>query len=107
MAYTQLEEIGPIGLRELLNFPNIDTPIFYPIFLFVIFFVITSMSYFRELQRESKGNLLSSLAVGGFVTMAMAVGLTMLGLIQVTIMVVVIVIFLVFGVIYLLTGRGP
>lgn len=88
-----------------MNFPNLDTPIFYPMFLFVVYVVITSVTFFKELSREGKGNILSSLAVGGFVTMSISVILRLMGLIQTAIMVVVLVIFLVFAVIYLLTGR--
>lgn len=106
MTYTELQDLGSIGLRELLNFPNLDTPNFYPIFLFVVFIVFVSMSFYREMRREGKANLLGSLAVGGFVTIAFATGLSLLGLIQVEIMVITLVICMVFVVLFLLTGRG-
>ncbi len=37
MAYTQLEDLAEINLENLINFPSIDTPLYYPISLFVIF----------------------------------------------------------------------
>ena len=105
MAFTELQDIGELNLRNLLNFPSIDTPIFYPVQLFVIFIVFTLMTFFREVQREGKGNILSSLAVAGYVTTAVSLIYTLLDLIQTEIMVLVLVISLVFQVLYLLTDR--
>lgn len=105
MAYSTLENISDLSLFNILNFPNLDTPEFYPIFLFVIFSVFTSLSFFREIAREGKGNLISSLAVGGFVCIAAAALLSVMGLIQTAVLVTAIVGSLVFIVIFLLTNR--
>lgn len=105
MTYTQLESLGDIGLRELLNFPNLDTPIFYPTMLFVIFMIFTMATFFREIKREGRGNILSSLAIGGFVTTVMAFIFSLLGLVQTIIVITTLVISLVFEVLFLLTGR--
>ena len=105
MTYTQLESLGDIGLRELLNFPNLDTPIFYPTMLFVIFIIFTMATFFREVKREGRGNIMSSLAIGGFVTTVMAFIFSLMGLIQTAIVIITLVISLVFEVIFLLTGR--
>lgn len=105
MTYTQLEDIGELNLRTLLNFPNLDTPIFYPVMLFVIFMVFTMGSFFREVKREGRGNLMASLAVGGYITTAIAFILSLLTLVQNMVVVVTLVISLVFQVIYLLTKR--
>lgn len=105
MTYTQLESLGDIGLRELLNFPNLDTPIFYPTMLFVIFIIFTMATFFREVKREGRGNIMSSLAIGGFVTTVIAFIFSLLGLVQTVIVITTLVISLVFEVLFLLTGR--
>lgn len=106
MTYTQLENIGEINLQTILNFPNLDTPLFYPMILFAIFLIFSLGTFFRELKREGRANLLSSLAIGGFVTTVIAFILTILDVIQREIMVVVLVISLIFEVIFLLTSRN-
>ncbi len=105
MTYTQLENITDLGLKSFLQFPSIDTPIFYPVLLFAIFLVFALSTFFREISREGKGNFISSLAVAGYVTTAMAVIFSLLELIQVQIVVLVLVISVVFQVIFLLTKK--
>ncbi len=105
MTYQTLDNITDLGIREVLNFPNLNTPIFYPIFLIVIFITFASLSFFREVSREGKGNFLSSLAVAGFVTMSVAVILSLMDLIQTEILVTAVVGSLVFQVLFLLTKR--
>lgn len=107
MAYTGLEELnGTLDLRALLNFPNIDTPIYYSIILFVIFMIFSLGTFFREIKREGKGNLLSSLAVGGFVTTTIAFIFSLLGLIENAIVILTFVITSLFVVIYLITSKN-
>lgn len=106
MTYTQLENIGEINLQTILNFPNLDTPLYYPLLLFVIFFIFTLGTFFRELKREGRANLLSSLAIGGYVTTVISFLLSILGVIQREIVVAALVISLVFQVMYLLTSRS-
>ncbi len=105
MTYSTLQDIGDLGIQEILNFPNLDTPIFYPIFLVVIFLVFASLSFFREVSREGKGNFLSSAAIGGFVTISAAAILSALDLIQTTVLVTTVVACLVFMVLFLLSGK--
>ena len=103
MTYQTLENITDLDLRGLLQFPSQDTIIFYPLILFAIFMVFTLSTFFREIRREGKGNLLSSLAVAGFVTTAMATIFSLLELVQPITVVITFVISIVFQVIYLLT----
>ena len=105
MAYKTLENISDLGIQQLLNYPNLDNPIFYPLFLFVVFFVFSGLSFFRELSREGKANLLSSLAVGGFVTIAISVILSLMDLIQTTILVTSVIASIIFPVWYLVTKK--
>ncbi len=103
MTYKTLENVTDLDLKGLLQFPSQDTPIFWPMILFAIFMVFTLSTFFREVSREGKGKILSSLAVAGFVTTAMATIFSLLDLIQVQIVVLTFVISTVFTVIYLLT----
>ena len=106
MAYTELTEIGTIDLGTILRFPSIDTPIFYPVLLFVIFLIFSLGTFFRELRRESRANILSSLAVGGFVTTIMAFIFSLLGLIQRATVIITLVTSIIFISIYLLTNKN-
>lgn len=106
MTYSTLENITDLGIREILNFPNLDTPIFYPMFLFMVFFVFSSLVFFKEISREGKGNFISSLAVGGYVTISVAVILSLMDLIQTAILVTTIVATGVFQVLFLLSKKG-
>jgi len=106
MVYQTLENnITDIDLQKLLNFPSLDYPLFYPLLLSAFFIIFASASYFREVQRQGSGDFLSSLAVSGFVTIAIAVILSLLELISTTVLVITIVAALVFQVFFLLSGR--
>ncbi len=105
MAYQELPRDAEIGLGELLAFPSLDTPIFYPVILFVIFMVFTLGTYFRAVKREGKANFLSSMAVGSFITTVIAFVMSLLGIIQKEVVITAMVIFIVIEVIYLLTKR--
>ncbi len=105
MTYSTLQNDSALGLQQILNFPNLDTPLFYPIFLFVIFAVFTSISFFREVSREGKGNLLSSLAVAGYVTIAVAVILSIMDLIQTATLVITLVASLVFQIMFMISKK--
>ena len=104
MAYRTLEN-QTLDLRTLLQFPSLDTPIFWPLILFTTFITITLLSFFREVSREGRGNFMSSLAVGGYVTTALGVAMTLLGLVQYQVVVLILVISLVFQVIFLITNK--
>ena len=103
MAYQTLENITDLGLRDILNFPNLDNQAFYPLVLFLFFFVFTSLTFFRELKREGRANLLSSLAVGGYVTTAIASILSLLQLVSTGIVITTLSLSVVFQAIYLFT----
>ncbi len=105
MTYSTLENITDLDLKSFLQFPSTDTVIFYPLILFAIFIVFTLSTFFREMRREGKANFLSSLAVAGFVTTAIAVLFSLLELIQTETVVLTFVISVVFQVIYLLTKK--
>jgi len=106
MAYQQLENLSDISLRSVLQYPNLATPMFWPIILFTIFMVMTLTTFFRELKREGRANFLSSLAVGGYFTLAVSVSFTLLGLITYQIVVIVLVFAVIFQVIYLLSNKN-
>ena len=101
--YNPLDNQTNIDLQTLLNFPNLDTPMFWSAILFAIYVIITSLTFFRESERETKANLLSSLAVAGYVTLALASILSLLRLVGITTLIIILVISLVFQAMYLLT----
>ena len=105
MTYRTVENITDANLIDILKFPTTDTALFWPIILFTIFIILTLSSFFRELRREGKGNIVSSLAVAGFVTTVIALIMSLIGIIQRQVVVYALVISLVFGAIYFLTKR--
>ncbi len=101
--YNPLDNQSNIDLQTLLSYPSLNTPLFWPGILFVIYLVIASLTFFREAQREGKANLLSSLAVAGYVTVALSGILSLLQLIEISIVITILVISLVFQALFLLT----
>lgn len=106
MSYQTIDNISNANIGEILSFPSVNTPTFFPLILVAIFVVITMVSFFREIKREGRGNLMSSLAVSGFITTVIALSMSLLGLIQREVVVMILVISLVFEVIFLLTGKN-
>lgn len=106
MTYTELQDLPDISLRALFQFPSIDTPMFWPLILFVIYIVFTFITFFSEVKRTGTGNFLSSLAVAGFITTAMATIFTFLDLIQLQILVITFSVSIVFQTLYMLSKRG-
>ncbi len=105
MTYTEIHELGNITIRQVFTFPSIDTPSFYPILLFTIFLVFALIGFFREITREGKGNFLSSLAVAGYVTTAMATAMTFLDMIQYEVLVIILVISLMFQILFFISKK--
>ena len=105
MAYTTIDQIADKSLAGILGFPTIDTPIYYPIMLFVIFTVFTLYTYFKEVGRLGSGNFISSLAVAGFVTTVLAFIMSLIPIISVNVVVICLAITVVFVVIYMLTDK--
>jgi len=106
MAFQEFSNLSTINLQALLDFPTLDFPIFYSIFLFVVFTVFTSLSYFMEVKRQGSGDILSSFAVSSFVTLAIAVILSYLQLISSTVLIFTMVVTFVFVVLFLLTNKN-
>jgi len=111
MTYQTLENITDLGLRDVLNFPNLcnattcNTPSYYPMLLFTFFIVFTSLTFFRELKREGRANLLSSLAVGGYITTVISAILSLLQLVDTQTVIMTLGISVVFQAIYLFTRQ--
>ncbi len=103
--YQTIDNITNLTLEGVLQFPTTDTPLFWPFILFAIFLVLTFLTFFIEIRREGKGNFLSSLAVGGFVTTTIAFIFSLMNLVQRQVVIYVLVISVVFQAIYLLTRR--
>lgn len=106
MTYTELQDFPTMDLKTLLQFPSVDTPLFWPLMLFVIYIVFTFLTFFGEVRRTGSGNFLSSLAVAGYIATAMATIMTFLDLIQVQVIVITFAISITFQVLYMLSKRG-
>lgn len=105
MIFQTFQTLNATTLQEVFRFPTIDTPIFWPVILFAIFLVFGFGMFFREIVRERQGNIISSFAVSGFVTTAIAFVMSLMGIIQRQTVVMTLVIASVFIVIFLLTGK--
>ena len=106
MAYQEFTNLTNVNIQTLLDFPNRDFANFYPLFLFTLFLIFASLTYFRETKREARGNILSSLAVSSFVTLAIATILTYLNLIARSVMIFTMVATIFLIVLFLLTNKN-
>lgn len=105
MTYTGLENLTDTSFKAMLQFPSIDTPLFYPIILFALFMITTISSYFFERDRVGKGNFLSSLAVSSLTILVLAMILRLLELISREILIIHMVVSLVFIGLWMLTNK--
>ena len=106
MAYNTIDNVTTANLTGILQYPSTNHGIFWPVILFVIYVVIALYSLNKETDREGRANILPSLALAGFVTTAIAVIFSLMGLIINAVLIIVFVISMVFIVLYLLTGRN-
>jgi|AntAceMinimDraft_18_1070375.scaffolds.fasta_scaffold60575_3 putative exporter of polyketide antibiotics len=105
MTYETIDNITNQTLQGFLSFPTRGVPLFYPVILLAIYLVITFLTFFREVRREGRGNLISSFAVGGYVTTAIAFIFSLMNLVQTHVVIYVLVISIVFQAIFLLTRK--
>jgi len=105
MTYTELQNISYQSLKGILQFPSLDTPMFWPIILLVVFITMSLLTFFREVGRDGKGNMLSSLAVAGYLTTSLSLAFTFLDLIMYQVVITIFVISLVFQVLFMLTKK--
>lgn len=80
------------GIGNLLNLPNASYPYFWAWILGGIWFIITSTLYFKEKEKIGKGKMLSSMGVACFAIILLATIGTIVGFIQLEIMIYVLVI---------------
>ena len=105
MTYTGLDNLTSTDFSDLMTFPSIDTPIFYPLIIFCIFIVLTVGSYFREKESKGEGNFLSSMAVASVITITLSTILRLLEWISRDILIMNLAIGLVLIALYLLTDK--
>ena len=103
MTWTTLEEYGNSSLKGIMQFPSQSFAWFWPLILSAIFLVVTFSSYFAEKEKTGKGNFLSSLAVAGFVNIALSLVLSILEVIDRTTLIISFIFSIIFIVIYMLT----
>lgn len=88
MSWNLLDNITDTGNPQtdfvnLLAMPSNSMPIFWALIILIPFFlIITTRTFFSEVNRTGKGDILSSLAVGSFSTSLVAVALNLFGLIS-------------------------
>lgn len=83
MTYTTFDELNNTGISAVLTFPNVDTPIFWPIaFQLVLFFIIMLGSYYAEKQRIGVANILSSAGISAVISILVGLALRLLTVID-------------------------
>ena len=105
MAFTELDALNDSSLKSILQFPSIDFALFWPLIQLTLFFIVVFTSYFAEKERTGRGNFLSSLAVGGFISIIVGLLLNLMQLIDRITFVITFVLGIVLIVIYMLTDR--
>ena len=102
MGFIEINSTNFGSIQQLLQFPSLNMPAFYPLVFLALFVIITLTSYFSEKERKGEGNLLSSLAVSGIVLIILSVASQLIGLISTYTMIMILIICMIFDIIYLL-----
>jgi hypothetical protein len=105
MPLTDLSDLNNTDLQGILQFPSIDFSFFWPFIQFALFAVIVLASYFNEKERVGRGNFLSSLAVGGFVSIVFGAIFWISNLIDGTTLAITLTLGIIFIAIYMLTRK--
>lgn len=87
------------GIGELLSIPNASYPYFWMWIFAGIWFILTSTLYFKEKERVGRGKLLASMSVSCFVIIILSVIGSIVGFIQLEILVYILVVcFIIIGI---------
>lgn len=105
MAHITLDALNDTSVKGIMQFPSLDFALFWPLIQFAIFWIIVFSSYFAEKERTGRGNFLSSLAVGGFISIIIGLLLNLMEVIDRTTFVITFVLGIICVVIYMLTDR--
>lgn len=105
MTYTTLDELNDTSLETILQFPSRDFALFWPLIQLAFFIIIVLASYYAEKDRTGRGNFLSSLAVGGWVSIIVGMFFNYLQLIDRTTFIITFVLSAIFIAIYMLTDN--
>lgn len=100
MTWTTIDALNQTDLRDVLQYPNLEFPFLWVLVLFAFFTIVTLASYFSEKERIGRGNFLSSLAVGSFVSVIFALLMRLLSLIDKTTLIIAFVLMIIFVAIY-------
>jgi hypothetical protein len=79
-------------MSSLLKYPSTIDTFFWAYLMFAIFMIIALTFYFRDKRTYGDGNFLSASAVSSFVTIMLTVVLTLMGIIENSLMVMILVI---------------
>jgi len=105
MVYKTFAEMNQSeGIQVIFSYVSEIEPLFTPILLFVIFFISAIGSYFLERNFTGRGNLLGSLATGGFVTTVIAYVMSLIpNFINTITVIICLIITIVFVLLFLIT----
>lgn len=91
MAYQTIDQANVTSLTGIFTYSAGIVPILPSLILFAIFLVTVLGSFFAQRRQLGTGNFAASFAVGGFVTMVVAIMLSLIpGFINLTTLVVTI-----------------
>jgi len=96
MPYETLSNRNMSIATSMFEYVGDIVPIFYPLFLFVVFIIASFTTHFREKQLRGRSNLILCMMVGGWVTSIFAILLSLIDLVDIYTVVVCIVITVIF-----------
>ncbi len=105
MTYTSLTNLSGSDLKDLLQYPTISFSGFWEFILLALFFIIATSSYFAEVNRTGRGNLLSSLGVAGIILIVLSTLIRLLELISRDMLIINVVLGIVFLALWMFTDN--
>lgn len=93
------------GIGGMMSLPNASYPYYWAWIIGAIWFIIVLTMYFKEKEKSTKSNMLSSMAVACLAILFLSVIGTVLGIISLDIMIYILVISLVIIAIWFFSGK--
>ena len=93
------------GIAGIMSIPNSSYPYFWAWILGGIWFIIVLTTYFKEKELQSKGRILSSMAVASLAIIFLSTIGTILGIVSVDIMTYILVFSIIIFAIWILSSK--
>lgn len=90
--WNTLDNYTVSDISSLMEYPSTIDTYFWAYIMFAIYMIITLSFFFRDKKTYGEGNFLSASAVGSFVTIILTAVLSLMGIIENTLMVMILVI---------------